>query len=165
MASAISVKYSLRSCTTSRGAVASTHGVKSRMSAKRTVTSFSSPSPLIRPARISSRISGVTYLPKVSLTRSRSRRPWSMRLKPSATAPISSVLTTGACPSSRPRSTSAIAVSTPLSGAATLLAAKRARPMAASTPTARRNAMDSCRSATIPAAVAGSAPTRSSARV
>ena len=73
---------------------------------------MSSPSPRTRPARIASRISGVTYLPKVSFTISRSRRPCSMRLKPSATAPISSVLTTGAWPSRWPRSTSAIAAST-----------------------------------------------------
>ncbi len=124
MAWSISVKYSLRSRTTSRGSVASTHGVKSRRSANSMVASMSWPSPRTRPARIASRISGVTYLPKVSFTISRSRSPCSMRLKPSATAPISSVLTTGARPSSRPRSTSAIAASTCRSGAATLLAAK-----------------------------------------
>ena len=40
----ISVKYALRSRTTSRGSVASTHGVKSRRSANRIVASRSSPS-------------------------------------------------------------------------------------------------------------------------
>ncbi len=107
MAAAISVKYSLRSRTTSRGAVASTQGVKSRMSAKSTVTSLSSPSPWSRPARISSRISGVTYRPNVSLTKSRSRRPASIRLKPSARRPISSLETTGARASRSPCSTRA----------------------------------------------------------
>ena len=64
-----------------------------------------------------------------------------MRLKPSATAPISSVLTTGARPSRRPRSTSAIAASTSLSGAATLLAASTESPTAAATPTPSRKRM------------------------
>ncbi len=165
MAWSISVKYSLRSRTTSRGSVASTHGVKSRRSANSMVASMSWPSPRTRPARIASRISGVTYLPKVSFTISRSRRPCSMRLKPSATAPISSVLTTGARPSSRPCSTSAIAASTYRSGPATLLAAKIESPMAAAIPTPTRKMMVTRRLATISAAVAASAPCSPRARV
>ena len=62
-----------------------------------------------------------------------------MRLKPSATAPISSVLTTGQWPSRWPRSTRAMAASTSFSGLATLLAAKRARPTATTTPTPTKN--------------------------
>src|SRR5215470_18581453 len=59
------------------------------------VTSSASPSSEIRPPRISSRISRLTYLPNVSFRNSRSRRPPTIRLKPSATAPISSLVTTG----------------------------------------------------------------------
>ena len=81
-----------------------------------------------------------------------------MRLKPSATAPISSVLTTGARPSSRPCSTSAIAASTSRSGPATLLAAKIESPMAAAIPTPTRKTMVTRRVATISSAVAASAP-------
>src|SRR4030095_14649176 len=158
MASSISVKYSLRSRTTCRGAVASTHGVKSRRSANRMVASVSSPSPRMRPARISSRISGVTYLPKVSLTISRSRSPCSIRFTPSAAAPISSVVTTGAWSSRWPRATRAMAASTSFSGAATLLAAKRERPIAAATPTPRRKTMESRRPLTISAAAQGPEP-------
>ena len=123
------------------------------------------PSPRERPARIASRISGVTYLPNVSFTISRSRSPCSMRLKPSATAPISSVLTTVARPSSRPCSTSAIAASTSRSGAATLLAAKIESPMAASDPHADQEHMVTRRPSMTLSAVAASAPSSPRARM
>jgi len=85
-------------------------------------------------------------------------------LKPSATAPISSVLTTGARPSRRPCSTSAIAASTSFKGPATLLAAKRARPTATTTPTPTKNRTVERSPDTIPRAVAGSASSKSSPR-
>jgi hypothetical protein len=59
----------------------------------------------------------------------------------------------------------AMASSTSRSGAATLFAAKTERPTAATTPTASRKRMVTCRPSTISAAVTGSAPIRATARV
>ena len=60
IAASISVKYSFNPATTSPAGLASTHGVKSRRSANRMVTSRRSPASDARPARISSRTSGLT---------------------------------------------------------------------------------------------------------
>ena len=98
----------LRSRTTSRRVLASTHGVKSRRSANRMVTSRCWPSSATRPARISSRTSGQTYLPKISRHALALRSPWTIRLKPSATSPISSLRDHRAPGVSRPCSTSAM---------------------------------------------------------
>ena len=99
------------------------------------VTSRAWPSRAMRPPRISSRISRVTYFPNVSLIRSRSRRPWSIRLKPSVTEPISSLVTTGQRRSRSPRATSPMARSSSRSGTDTLRATRSDRPAAARTPT------------------------------
>jgi len=104
-------------------------------------------------------------LPKVSFRNSRSRSPCTIRLKPSATAPISSLVTTGQRVSRLPRSTFCMAPCRPCSGAATLLATKVESPIAVNVPTATMKTMNSSMFSTMPDAAAGVAPSNAAARV